>query len=76
MANDEYKKLAVRNYEEAYKTIDAALSQVKAYLALMPTNLTRDEANALAGVGKRIGKLSEALEQRIEVLSGMDVFKR
>ena len=58
-----YRRLAQNDYTKAYKIMEGALDQLRAYLAEKPTDLTRTEMIVIANQGKEIAQAASALEQ-------------
>ncbi len=71
----EYGELVKNDYEEAYKNVDKALMQIRAYLVDTPLNLTEKETKVIANLGKEVGQSAMALEQKILALKGGGYFR-
>jgi len=63
------KKLAGNNYGTAYKIMELALNQLRAYILEKPVKLNKNEADVIVNLGKKVGEVALGLEQRIIALT-------
>lgn len=61
------------NYSAAHDIVDSALQLYQAYLIGSPNGLSGSEANALAELGKQVGRAASALEEQVKVLEKINV---
>ncbi len=73
--SEEYDRLSKNSGDEAYKTVDAALKQIRSYLAGLPGNTNERDMRVIATLGKEVGKAADALEQRVLALQHAGYFK-